>query len=274
VTVYRLVFVLLASFWLAMNVLLWRTEFGGEGQAGGPVAPQLVWDKILTAPDDSMLQVTHGGLSWGHCRWIATVDETPRAATLEEEPEEIEGMVRRVSLYRVDVEGNLVVPDSSTRIRFSAHTSFGPKRDWRELQLRITARPVIFELRARAGESAVRISYQDDSDRWERVLSAEDLQQPTRLLAQIPGMEGAAVLALLSGWQGLPLAPQKLALGLEWDARQTWLETGRNRVRAYRLEARLVDRYRAVVYINRVGEILRIELPDNLLLQNEVLKNL
>ena len=33
--------------------------------------------------------------------------------------------------------------------------------------------------------------------------------------------------------------------------------------------ARLLDRYPIVIFVSRVGEILRVELPDNLVLVNE-----
>jgi len=36
----------------------------------------------------------------------------------------------------------------------------------------------------------------------------------------------------------------------------------------------LLDRYQAVVVVSRVGEILRVELPNGLLLVNEALTNL
>jgi hypothetical protein len=45
-------------------------------------------------------------------------------------------------------------------------------------------------------------------------------------------------------------------------------------VRVYRLQARLLDRYQIVVVVSRVGEILRVELPNGLLLVNEALSTL
>jgi hypothetical protein len=68
----------------------------------------------------------------------------------------------------------------------------------------------------------------------------------------------------LAGGPGL----QKLSLGLQWEARQDWLKVGSARLRCYRLHTRLLEKYRAVVYVSRVGEILRVELPDGYVLQN------
>jgi hypothetical protein len=58
----RLVFILVTGFWLTMNVLLWQTEFGSR-RTQGNVPAAIVWEKILTAPDDSSLTVfQHGKL--------------------------------------------------------------------------------------------------------------------------------------------------------------------------------------------------------------------
>ena len=71
----RLVFPLIALFWVVMNFLLWRSEFGGRGEIGGAVPVEVVWNKILTAPDDSALEVSHRGTKIGYFRWRANVGE-------------------------------------------------------------------------------------------------------------------------------------------------------------------------------------------------------
>jgi hypothetical protein len=59
-----------------------------------------------------------------------------------------------------------------------------------------------------------------------------------------------------------------------WQARTDWLKVSGARVRAYRLEAPLWDRHRIVIVVNRVGEIMRVELPGGLSLANDLLLNL
>ena len=46
-------FSVILVFWLVMNGLLWRSEFGSGNKTGSTVPTSLVWEKILTAPDDS-----------------------------------------------------------------------------------------------------------------------------------------------------------------------------------------------------------------------------
>jgi hypothetical protein len=80
------------------------------------------------------------------------------------------------------------------------------------------------------------------------------------------------------GIQGLPMPdaqkPGGLSLGLVWEARTDWIAIGHASVRAYRLRARLFDRYEVVVTVSPVGEILRVELPGEWTLVNEQLGNM
>ena len=52
----KLSFALITLFWITMNALLWRAEFAGK-EVGAEVPVSLIWQKILTSPDDSGLAV-------------------------------------------------------------------------------------------------------------------------------------------------------------------------------------------------------------------------
>ena len=87
---------------------------------------------------------------------------------------------------------------------------------------------------------------------------------------------GPALPAALAAL-GLPLYqanPSSTAIGLTWEARNDRLKIGSNYIRVYRLEARLFDRFKAVLFVSPVGEILRMELPDEIVLTNDALTNL
>ena len=76
---------------------------------------------------------------------------------------------------------------------------------------------------------------------------------------------------------GVPLTTNKLSassLGLRWDARNDSLLIGGNRVRAYRLQTKLLDRWRVTFFISPVGELLRAEFPGELVLVNNALSGL
>ncbi|HVY72409.1 MAG TPA: hypothetical protein VHH73_20910, partial [Verrucomicrobiae bacterium] len=95
---HRLVLLILIAFWLVMNTLLWRSEFGGKVEPGNGVPVGVVWQKILTAPDDSGLAVLQEGKRIGFLRWAPNVGE--EKATGKTGTEEIEGMVKVLANYR------------------------------------------------------------------------------------------------------------------------------------------------------------------------------
>jgi hypothetical protein len=49
------------------------------------------------------------------------------------------------------------------------------------------------------------------------------------------------------------------------------MRIGHSPVRTYRLQTRALDKYQITIFISRVGEILRVELPDELVLVNDQL---
>ena len=56
----RLAFPVILLFWLVMNALLWRAEYGDTGR-GSRVSNDIVLDKIFNAPDASNLRVSQNG---------------------------------------------------------------------------------------------------------------------------------------------------------------------------------------------------------------------
>src|SRR5512136_508398 len=95
----RAALMVLTLFWLAMNVLLWRSEFGPRNPMGSVVPVEAVWRKILTAPDDSALEIRHRGKKIGFCHWAANLGrERATGKTLAEEALP-EGSIERLSCY-------------------------------------------------------------------------------------------------------------------------------------------------------------------------------
>src|SRR5437879_928466 len=113
---YRAAFIVITLFWLLMNVLLWRAEYGDRSPAHTPVPAEVVWQKMLTAPDTSSLTIFHHGKKIGFCHWITSVGQ--ELSKLREEDAPPEGMVPRVGGYRIQLEGNLALPDFPNRVRF------------------------------------------------------------------------------------------------------------------------------------------------------------
>src|SRR5688572_22798599 len=112
----RFIFLFITLFWLTMNFLLWRSEFSGRSAVGSAVPPETVFNKILTAPDASSLEVYHHGQKIGFCRWSASVGS--QASKKFSEEFEPEGMVEQPTSYSLDLEGNVTLTGTTNRLRF------------------------------------------------------------------------------------------------------------------------------------------------------------
>ena len=128
----------------------------------------------------------------------------------------------------------------------------------------MTLRGISCRLRADAPGRRVVLTVQDGDGRIERRFSFAELQNPGALLAELKEpLAGALPILEPTGGSFRP--------ELKWQAFDDVLSIGHGQARAYRLQARLLDRYQVVVFVSHVGEILRVELPDDLVLVNDQL---
>jgi hypothetical protein len=264
----RIILVFLALFWITMNVLLWRAEYGQHGSAGSSVPAEVVWRKILTAPDSSSLSLFHHGKKVGFCHWVSGVGE--ELAQISEDNSSPEGMVRHIRGYRLQLEGNVSSDEFGNRVRFECALTLTTNQLWQDFNLRIILRPTVLEIHSSAIEQRVRFNVDDGEGKFERVIKFSELQNPQALLSEAGGPLAAAWLSKF-GMFGAQLQGSGVKAGLNWDGREDSMRIGHSPVRTYRLQARLLDRYQITIYVSRVGEILRVELPDEILLLNDQL---
>lgn len=264
----RLYFPLVTLFWVVMNVLLWRSEMSDTHDGGSPVPATAVWDRVLTAPDESAMVILHKGERVGNCRWLATVGEEllPQDVDNEFAPE---GRVGRITGYRIDFDGSLrLAEESPRRLRFRWELELAPDKQWRRTHLQLVNRPAHWEVEADAASEQLTLSSGEAPDIWERTLRFAELKTPGTLLETLglPGGMGRWT-ALLAG---LPLPDQAVVdLTVDWQASQDWLRIAHARTRVFRLRARLFEGYEIKVLLSRVGEILKVELPGDIQLLNE-----
>jgi hypothetical protein len=173
----------------------------------------------------------------------------------------------------VDVDGSVLLSEPPRRVRFNWHGDFDTNRVWRLMSLRLTARPNVLEIRADAAAQTLSARLDSrNSTVWERTFTFAEMAKPESLLGAFGG-------PLALGWladaakNAAPAAPTQFALGLNWQARNGWLKIGHAEARVFRLQTRLLDKYQAVLVLSRVGEILRVELPNDLVLVNEALSS-
>ncbi len=265
----RLLTLVITVFFITMNVLLWRSEFGSGSNLGSSVPVETVWHKLLISPDKSALEIRHHGKKIGYGTWTPSVGEDLTAP--KNMPDEVlpEGMIREPSGYSIDFGGNFSI-DNLTRLRFGFDLRLGTNHQWQELTLRLMVRPSSWEVQASAAAQTVKFVTDDDTGHSEQVYKFSDLQRPDKLLEHSGWPLASGVLGAL----GLPRTPAQASpviLGLKWEARNDWLKIATVRLRAYRLQARLLDRFQIVLFISPEGEILRVELPDEIVLLNDKL---
>lgn len=271
--VRRLWWVFVTAFFLAMNALLWRSEFGGGHLLGSAVRPEVVLARMLHASDFSDLEIRHRGAKVGRCRWAAGLVETA-AGPAAQQPE---GMVRGIAGYTVDVDGQFMAREPR-RVRFNSHLRLDTNQAVQELHLRLTFhwrqtdQPLTVSLRVSVPDDSVEITpplFTDAAGREVGRLPLSELSHPEKLLTRLGGPSLPAALAAL----GLPLGPLSPWSGtpaLQWEAlkghRVPW---GRSFLSLYRLRLRLADRYPLTLYVTDAGEIFQADLGSELTLVNE-----
>ena len=264
----RAFFLFVTAFFVIMNVLLWRAEIAGRNNIGSPVPLETVWQKMITAPDQSALEIRHHGKKLGFCRWIPTIGERKDVDGVVQ-GDSPEGMVKETMGYDIDVSGNVAL-DEQNRLRFTFDLRLATNSAWQDFSVRLNLRPSQWEVHSTASQKKLRFVTDDGMRRRERVFTYDDLRNPDKILRELGGPLLPGLLALV----GLPLDVKQLtaqASHFKWEARNDWLTMGNARIRVYRLRLNLVDRYEISVLVSRVGEILKVELPDDIVLVNEAL---
>src|ERR1019366_7107933 len=180
----RLTFLGIVAFWLTMNVLLWRAEFGARG-GDTPVPVQLVWRKILTAPDASSLSVYQAGDRMGYCEFSTGVGQ--QMATFDEDKPPPEGIGTRGG-YQIHLAGNVALGDFTNRLKFDGRVQFTPAHQWQELNLKITSRLALIEIRSLATNQLAHVKFSNDGmPVLERDFTFADLQNPGALVRALTG---------------------------------------------------------------------------------------
>src|SRR5947209_7092642 len=171
----RLPILLVTAFFVTMNVLLWRSEFGDRHTFGASLPAEGVWQKVLTAPDNSFLSIRHHGKNVGTCHWSPSVGQE-RATRLMNEDAHPEGMIEEPTSYSIEVNGTIFA-DELSRVRFSLDLSLSTNQNWQRLTARVKLAPTVLELLANASDQSIRIRTDDGQDHSEKSFTLSDLQQ-------------------------------------------------------------------------------------------------
>jgi hemolysin-activating ACP:hemolysin acyltransferase len=263
----RIFFAVIVGFWLVMNLLLWRSQSAAHSRIGSAVPAAIVWDKILTAPDNSSLDIYDHGKKTGFCQWMAVAGGAARALnqTLSRDYAP-DGLMPQPGGYELSLAGDAAI-FGANRVRFEMQLRLSTNQTWQDVHFAARMRPTVWDIHAIAAAQKIMVKVEGDGGRWQRTLKFSDLQHPESFLEEIGGDDfadfaGAASLLLQKD------AITQAAAGLRWEAHEDWMPFGHSRVRVYRLETELFGQ-RLRLFTSRAGEILWVEAPNQLTLRNE-----
>ena len=261
----RLVFPVIFLFWLAMNALLWRAEYG-DTDRGSRVSNDVVLNKIFNAPDASNLRVSQNGTSLGFVHWKIIPDEVYFSGTNQPA-----GRVESITGYTLALDGRIQVESIKTKMRFTLRSTLDAGLGWQNVSATIDLPPSTWEFAAAATNQVLSVKHDGALGQWERTTPLGQLRNPAALLEPFAGPVFAPLLKpLLPPAAALGQAGSTpIELGLEWAAYNDAIRLGSTRVRIYRIEAKLLGARVVTVLVSRVGEILQVTFPDQLEFTNE-----
>jgi hypothetical protein len=258
---------MIATFWVVMNVLLWRSQSAAHTEIGSSVPPEIVWDKILTAPDNSSLDIYDHDKKIGFCHWTANVGGSSQALNQALSDDYApDGLIPQPTGYELTLEGNSAF-FVTNRIRFDMELRLSTNQTWQDFHWTAKMHPMSWDVHAIQAAQKVAVKINDDGAIWQRAFKFSEFQHPQALLAEFGGVEGlgwGAAANLLLQNDALP----KAALNIHWDAHEDWMQFGHSRVRVYRLETVFFGQH-FYVFTSRAGEILWAEAPNKLTFRNE-----
>ncbi|MDB6058145.1 MAG: hypothetical protein JWO95_1989 [Verrucomicrobiales bacterium] len=261
----RITFVFVLAFWLVMNFLLWRSKSVGHQPMSNKVPLEVVWKKILTAPDNSSLEILHYNERIGFCTWSANIGEAPRIGVTQSDEDLPEELTTHVTGYTLGLEGRAAL-NSNSVMHVDFLVKLSTNQDWQEFHGRANLRPNTWDLSANAVQERIKLQVTDDSGTWQRILKFSDLRDPEALMQKLGGDVDVGMLGMLipGGKEGLTAA----AHALKWQAYSDTMQFGHSRVGVYRLETNVFG-HKIFVFVSKVGEILWVELPDKIVFRNE-----
>ena len=258
----RLFFSGVTVFWLCMNFLLWRSQIAGHSIFGSALPAEAVWDKILNAPDNSTLAVYDHEVKTGVGHWNAGLAESAlissKILAAEYQPGSQE---QKLTGYTLSFEGSLLYK-MSNHVSFQIAFALDTNKVWQDFRFHAVMRPRSWDFHALAAAQKVTLKISEGATTMDKTWSFAELRDPQALFGEVGG---AFALGVLGVDQGLPGLSRQ---GVEWEAHEDSIRLGGVSVRAYRLDAYILGQ-QVEIFVSRVGEILRVNLPRKITLRNQ-----
>ena len=272
---HRISFVLIAAFFVTMNVLLWRAEFRADGEPGSEVPVEVVAKRLLTSPDNSHLEIFHSGKRTGFARWSANIGED-LATGRKMVADQLEGEIRQLDNYTLDCDGEFQVESFTNRFRFYLSAEFDTNMNWTYFSVRVIQRPRSWEIRADSEVETLTVTHAvaDGSPSFEQEFAFDELLDPGKLFQRMGVPFAGQLLQGMAGRLspgGQPSDVKGVASGIRWRAHNDHLKLHGAKARVYRLGIQLTREHEIVAVVSRVGEIMRVSLPYEITLINQEL---
>jgi hypothetical protein len=272
----RIILFILFTFWAFMSYRLWQVEYAGQS-LGAAVDIQVVWEKILNAQDKAELQIVdeRSGELLGAFEW------EPLVIKDSSEGASVEGMVEKVQKYTLEISrGRLYATDAVEDIIYDFRLSLSPFPDqhWTSLELGFEREfnniRYEFSVVAFSTNDFMNLTVDIGGIKQEIGIPYADLRNPSKLveaglkLAGVPDIAASgATLVIKNLLKSKDLQIQQLnfEIKLPRQAHIDLLPGVRSRIKVYRIDIPVVEDMLIKVYINTLGEILRVEIPEVLI---------
>lgn len=279
--------ILTGLFCLCMNVLLWRSEYGG-GSKGNPLPVNKVVAKILDTPDPSELDIFYQGKPVGHCRWVVTqlgqddpeesvLNASDKEGEVDLEAAEMSGLIQNIHSYNVNVDGYIQGEGNPHRVRFMVNIRLNRQWEWIRFDGKIGIKNQWLHLHSDRKKEVFVLKIEQEETQWETQVSFDQFQNP-QALAGLLLKENPFIAVTLTPLMGLldsmyqPGSANSLQASdwaKKWEAFSDWMTVAHARMRIYRLESGQGNRNKLVITVNRAGEIVSISAPRKISLKNE-----
>ena len=257
-------------FFMVMNVLLWRSYYGQKDLAL-PIPVEVVTRRMFSATDDSNLDILHHGAKVGYCRWSPqTISQV--AAPASPGSALPEGMIGTITAYSISFDGTIAFGDIE-RVRFNFSMELDTNFVWRSVQARLATPDSRVEATSTAGDDSVHLTLTQGNQVRQQVFTLAELQNPRTLLRGL----GGGVLAQALGVAGFAFPRAQtggFSLGLDWEAHTDRQRMGNTSFPVYRLQTAVLGDYAFRAVVLPSGELLRVELPDEIVLVNDKLTSM
>ncbi len=251
-----------------MMILLWRSQSAAHSGIASAVPVDVVWNKILTSPDNSSLDIYDHEKKIGYCEWKATVGSVSQAMQQSlSEDYEPDGLITQPTGYSLTINNGHTTLFGTNRVNFDMRLLLSTNRDWQDFHLSARIRPMTWDIHAIAVSQKITVRMTGAGAPWQKTFRFSDFEHPDSLLEQL----GGAGIFGIFGTDDVPLERESIAqasAGLRWEAHEDWMQFGHSRMRVYRVETEFLG-MRFFLFTSRVGEILWMEGPDKLTFRNE-----